>query len=155
MYSLRRNFSTIRQHLQELANNSAYPSEAFVMTFFITEKIIRRTLIHLIVTSGCCTGQALQIMDDVRGFKEIKETWKKYDPNKKSLPNILTNPNWEKLLNFAKDRNKLLHGVDHEGESYYKRQAQDMLSLLDVIRSAFQSEYNYAGWRGMKRRACK
>ena len=90
MYSLRWSYKKVRQRLDALPSR-ILPSEAYMLTVFMVEKILRRTLLQLIVSAGFTTEQALDISNNIRGLDAIKNNWVHFDPNNCPLAEIVDN----------------------------------------------------------------
>lgn len=151
MYSLRKPYKWVRERLDDLPSK-ILPSEAFVLTCFMVEKILRRTLLQLMVSAGFTTEQAIEVCRNIRGLDIIKKHWKYYDPNNRSLTDIIDNVDWEVIKAAAQMRNELVHGMSHKSQKRYKTEIPKLLDALDNVRRKFGDTYGYSGWRKFKNR---
>lgn len=152
MISLRRRYKTARARIEEL-KNSAPADEAFVMTVFFVEKIIRRTLLQLIIWKGMTHQDAMKVVKRLNGLWRVIDTWPCYDPSNRVLETIIGKTNIDIVTEAAKKRNALVHGSGNEGQKVYKRAIPPLIAALDDIKQKFESEYGFYGWRGLKDRA--
>jgi hypothetical protein len=88
VYSLRWRWQTVRKHLEGRSNN-IMPCEAFVLTVFTAEKVLRRTLLQAMVSAGFTTEVALSLMKRIQGIDAIKKNWELYDPKGRKLNDII------------------------------------------------------------------
>jgi hypothetical protein len=149
MISLRRTYRYARNRIDQL-QATAPPDEAFVLTMFFVEKIIRRTLLQLMIRSGQSKADAVDLMKKLKGIWAVKRAWRKYDPARRDLETVVGNADWSVIADSADKRNDLVHGSGNEGQRFYSGALPPLITTLDDIRSRFSAEYNYAGWQGMK-----
>jgi len=149
MISLKRSYKWARNRINEL-HASAPLDEAFVLTMFFIEKIVRRTLLQLMIRTGMTSTDAVGEMKKLYGIWAVKKAWRKYDPHKRDLESVIGTTNWEVLKDSATWRNDLVHGAGNEGQRFYKKALPPLVTTLDSIRNVFSSEYRYSGWKGMK-----
>lgn len=149
MISLRRTYKTARARIEEL-KNSAPADEAFVMTVFFVEKIMRRTLLQLIIRKGMSFQDAMKVVKNLNGIGRVIDTWPRYDPANRVLETVIGRTNVDTVKKAAQKRNSLVHGSDNEGQKVYKRAIPPLIGALDDIKQRFEAEYGFYGWRGLK-----
>lgn len=161
MISLKRNYKTARQMLNDL-QKTWYPGEAFAFSSFFIEKILRRTLLQLMILkgSGMTFEDAVQHMTKapktkLKGFWAIKNAWKNWDAAGRDLEIVIGSANWKTITDAAEKRNALVHGYGRLAENIYKKELPRLLSALDDVVRIFSAEYKYHGWNGMKDKAGK
>jgi hypothetical protein len=88
MYSLRRSFKWIKKRLGD-HKDSLEPSETFVLTVFMIEKLLRRCLLQLMISACFTRDEALELLHNIRGLQAIKKAWRFYDPASQGLPAVL------------------------------------------------------------------
>ncbi len=145
-------YKRARARLDEIQEWST-PAEAYVLAVFFTEKIIRRTLVQLVIWKGRTAGDAFETVKKLKGIWAVKKTWNKYDIKGRSLEVVIGNANWGVLKDAADYRNDLVHGSGHQAQKVYRKQLPPLLAALDDIKSKLSTEYGYSGWKGMKDRA--
>jgi len=148
MISLRRRYKTARARIEEL-KNSAPADEAFVMTVFFVEKIMRRTLLQLIIWKGMSFENAMKVVKRLNGLWHVIDAWPCYDPSNRVLERIIGQPNIDIVTKAAQKRNSLVHGSGNEGQKVYTRLLPLLVSALDDIKQKFEAEYGYYGWHGL------
>ena len=150
MISIKRRYKTARARLDGLLE-WAQPAEAFVLTTFFVEKILRRTIVQLMIRSGLTPPVAFETSNEkLRGLWRVRNTWKKYDPRKRSLEDIIGGDTWDTIKDAATLRNELIHGSGYQSENVYRANHLKLLQALDAMHTSFEAEYGYSGWRGMK-----
>lgn len=150
MISIKRKYVTARARLDALPQ-WAQPAEAFVLTTFFVEKILRRTLVQLMIRHGMTPAAAFETSNDkLSGLWKVRNAWKEYDPKKRQLEAVIGTDAWQTIKDAAKLRNELVHGSGYKAEKIYSQNHANLLKALDVVHSQFKSEYSYSGWRGMK-----
>lgn len=148
MISLKRRYKTARARIDDL-NKSSPPDEAFVLTVFFVEKLIRRTLLQLVIWKGMTFDDALKVVEGLTGLWKVRNAWPCYDPKNRILERVIGKPNCDIITDAAAKRNKLVHGSGNEGQRVYRRALPSVIAALDEIKQAFAAEYKYYGWRGM------
>lgn len=128
-----------------------YCSEALVATSFTAERLLRRTLIQLIVSAAFNSKDAFRIVGRLGGLQAVKDVWDLYDPKGRSLVQVIGNPTWELLRQSAKIRNEMVHGMRTHSQGICKRKARELLANLDGIKSHLKATYEFDGW-GMHRK---
>jgi hypothetical protein len=151
MYSIKWGYTKARSRLDEIAV-WALPSERFLLAMFMIEKLLRRTLVQIVISAGFATDEAFRIVGGLRGVETLKEHWKRYDPRSRTLVDVIGNDSWQVVHRSARKRNELVHGSGHEAELSYKRQLPKLLAALDEVQKALQATYGYSGWDRMKTR---
>jgi hypothetical protein len=151
MYPIKRTFKWVRNRLVSNQSN-LLPSESFVLTMFLVEKIIRRVFLQLIISAGYPTENAKEIVNNIRGLDALKNSWKLYDPQFRSLTDILPAATWQIIQESATLRNKLIHGAEHQSQKVYRQKGEELFDALGGIRTAFDNAYSYSGWKGLKLR---
>ena len=151
MYSIKSEYTTVRRRLDEI-EQWALPSERFVFSVFLMEKLLRRTLVQLVVSAGFTTEEAFRIVKEMSGVERVGQNWRRYDPHGRTLVAVIGNATWQIVQQSATRRNELVHGSDHRSELSYKRQMRRLLQALDGIKDSLDATYGYSGWRGMQTR---
>ena len=100
MISLRRRYKTARARIEEL-KNSAPADEAFVLTVFFVEKIMRRTLLQLIIWKGMSLEDAMKVVRRLNGLWRVIDAWPCYDPSNRVLQTIIGQTNFDTVTNAA------------------------------------------------------
>jgi hypothetical protein len=149
MISIKRTYNTARRRLDELPKRTT-PAETFVLTVFFIEKILRRTLVQLVILKGSPHADAFETVKTLRGLHAVRDTWKKYDAKKQTLESVIGADAWAQIKEAAKLRNELVHGSGYQAEKVYRKLNPALLKCLDSVVTAFTKEYGYAGWRGMR-----
>jgi len=149
MYPLKWTYTRARQRIQELPN-WATPAEAFVLTLFFVEKIIRRTLVQIVIRKGKTPAKAFKTVRRLLGIVKVKEAWSNYDQGGRALQAVIGAAHWQRIEKAAKLRNALVHGSGHQAQKVYGRELLHLRNTLDHIRNTFSNEYGYSGWKGMK-----
>ena len=151
MYSVQLGYKKARTRINRLLNNKHY-SEVFIVTVFTVEKTIRRTLHQLIISSGFSTEITKKILKDIRGLEAIKKNWSYYDPENKTIVDIIGNDNCTKITNYFKMRNKIIHGIHVYNLETCRESTIDLLSVLDDIKIRFKNNYDFDGWEKLSPR---
>lgn len=151
MYPLRTPYQKIRSRLKNLISDG-YPAEALVTSIFTAERLLRRTLIQMIISAGFTTENAFKIAGRLNGIQAIKDSWPLYDPRGRALVDILGNSNWQVIYDAAKMRNDMVHGSVTHGHAKCKRTALRVIETLDRIKERLFNVYGYHGWGGLKKR---
>lgn len=149
VYPLKWRYKRVRARLEAMSQ-WATPGEAYVLTVFFAEKLIRRTLVQLVIRNGTTPDDAFQATQELRGIWKVKKAWKKYDPEGRSLDGVIGEANWDVVKTAAKYRNALVHGSEHQAQKVYSRHRRKLLKTLDDIRNKFSAEYGYSGWKNMR-----
>ncbi len=119
------------------------------MTVFFVEKIMRRTLLQLIIWKGLSLEDAMKVVKRLNGLWRVIDAWPCYDPSNRVLQTIIGPNNIETVTKAAQKRNALVHGSGNEGQKVYKRLLPPLISALDDIKQKFEAEYGFYGWRGL------
>jgi len=119
---------------------------------FLVEKVIRRVLLQLIISAGYPTDNAKEILNNIRGLESLKNNWKLYDPEFRSLTSVVPSRTWQIIQESAGLRNELIHGAGHQSQKVYKQKGEELFDALRDIRTAFDNTYGYSGWKGLKLR---
>jgi hypothetical protein len=149
MISLRGRYKTAGARVEEL-RNSAPPDEAFVMTVFFVQKIIRRTLLQLVIWKGMTPPDAMKVVKRLSGLWRVIDAWPCYDPSNRVLETIIGKTNLNTVTEAAKKRNAFLPGSGNEGQKAYRKAIPPLIAALDNIKEKFEAEYGYYGWRGLR-----
>lgn len=147
--SIKRTYKTARARLDELCR-LLKPDEAFVLTVFFVEKILRRTLLQLVIRKGMTLKDASEVVEHLHGLWKVKNAWPCYDPKNRILETVIGKQNWEIIAGAAKKRNDLVHGSGNEGQRVYSKVLPPLKAAVDEIKQRFTAEYGYYGWRGLK-----
>ncbi len=145
MYPVRLGINKAKGRINRLIKNGHH-AEALLTSVFTFEKTIHRTLKQLIVSSGFRSKDAEKLLKQLQGFNKQKEVWPCFDPNGKSLPNIIGSNHWQHVNKAVKMRNNLVHGSRAYNLDLCKEMAENMLEVIEQTVSAFRAEYNYDGW---------
>ncbi len=119
---------------------------------FTVEKMLRRTLRQMIVSAGFTSKAAEKLINSATGLNALKERWFIYEPNHKSLVEIIGNSDWQQIDTLAKMRNKLIHGVRVYEIEECKKQAEKLLFILDNVKQKLDASYGYSGWERLSSR---
>ena len=152
MYPLKWTYKRARGRLDDIGE-WATAGEAYVLTVFLVEKTIRRTLVQLVLWNGAVPADAFATVELLKGIWKVKKAWQHYDPNNRSLEENVGNTNWDVVAAGAKYRNALVHGRKHQAQKVYSRHRKKLLTALDDITSRFSTEYGYSGWKKMRHSA--
>jgi hypothetical protein len=110
MYPVTLGYDEAKKRIQSLLRDG-YCSEALVTAVFTVEKMFRRTLRQIIVSAGFTSKAANDLIRSANGLTALKDRWSIYEPNHKTLVEIIGNKNWEQVKELSKIRNELIHGV--------------------------------------------
>ncbi len=144
MYPVTQGFEQVKQRIESLIINDFY-SEALVTSVFTIEKMLRRTLREIIVSAGFTSKNADKIIGN-SGLQSIKNQWLVYEPNGKTLVQILGNDIWNKIDTSSQIRNKLVHGIRSYDDSECKKYAENNIALISEVKHKLDEAYNYSGW---------
>ena len=145
MYPVTLGYDEAKKRIESLLRDG-YCSEALVTAVFTVEKMFRRTLRQIIVSAGFTSKAANDLIRSANGLTALKERWSIYEPNHKTLVEIIGNKDWEKVKELSKIRNELIHGVRVYEEEECKEKAEKLLSALDNIKQILDETYGYSGW---------
>lgn len=151
MYPVRLGFENAKRRINKLRKNGHY-AEALLTSVFTFEKIIHRTLKQLVVSSGFRSKDAEKLLRQVQGFKKQKDVWQCFDPENRSLPEIIGNAHWQHINKAVEMRNNLVHGKRAYSLDECRIVCGNILDLLDQTVSAFSSTYDYDGWPDVSKR---
>lgn len=150
MYPLRMPYRKVRSRLKNLVKDG-YCSEALVSAVFTTERLLRRTLVQLVVSAGFTSKDAFKIVQRLSGLAALKEAWNIYDPKGRTLVQIIGNPTWQLVREAAKIRNDMVHGMRTHSQGTCKRMARQLIETIDIMKDKLKSAYDFDGW-GMHRK---
>lgn len=119
------------------------------MTVFFVEKIMRRTLLQLIIWKGVSLKDAMKAVKRLNGIWRVIDAWPCYDPSSRVLQTIIGQTNVDTVTKAAQKRNALVHGSGNEGQRVYHKLLPPLISALDDIKQKFEAEYGFYGWRGL------
>jgi hypothetical protein len=145
MYPVTLGYDEAKKRIESLLRDG-YCSEALVTAVFTVEKMFRRTLRQIMVSAGFTSKAADKLIDSAKGLTALKEQWFIYEPNHKTLLELLGNHHWQQITDLAKMRNKLIHGVRTYEEEECKEKAEKLLFALDNIKQILEETYGYSGW---------
>ena len=146
VWRLTRSYRWVRNRIDEL-RGVLQPSEHFILVFGFVEKTIRRTFVHVCVSSGMTEEDA--VADSKKSdLMRLNSKWKRRAG--KSLRDTIGRDAWKALHYAAELRNELIHGRGHRDQRIYKKAVDDLLGNLDGMRSTFASKYGYSGWKSRK-----
>ena len=145
MYSVNDGYEIAERRIRRLLHEG-FNSEALVTAVFTVEKTLRRTLKELIVRAGFISSHAKKLSRGMRGLGTVKENWAFYDPQHRSLTELLPPIHWQTVQTAVQMRNDMVHG-----ERVYKTQqcidsAEAVLVAIKEFMRTFDREYNYSGW---------
>lgn len=145
MYPVTLGYDEAKKRIESLLRDG-YCSEALVTAVFTAEKMLRRTLRQIIVSAGFTSKSAEQLIIFAKGLTALKEQWLIYEPNQRSLVDVIGNQEWQQICTLAKMRNKLIHGIRVYEADYCKEQAEKFLFTLDAVKQKLEETYGYSGW---------
>lgn len=145
MYPVRLGIDKAKSRINRLFDNGHH-AEALLTSVFTFEKTIHRTLKQLIVSAGFRNKDADKLLKQFQGFNSQQKVWACFDPNGKTLPNIIGNNHWQHVSKAVKMRNNLVHGSQAYKLDLCREMTENMLMLIGQTVSAFRAEYNYDGW---------
>ncbi len=146
MYPVKLGYDVAIKRIKQLLRNG-HNAEALITSVFTVEKVLRRTLKELMVSAGFTSKAANTLLEQIRGFKNIKDVWSCFDPAGESLPTIVGNAHWQTISPSVTMRNKLVHGDRVYNLAECKAQAEKVLKSLEKIEKTFQPRYGYSGWK--------
>ena len=144
MYPPTLGFEQAKQRIKSLVDNGFY-SEALVTSAFTAEKMLRRTLRQIIVSAGFTSKHADELLSN-SGLQAMKKQWVVYEPNHKTLVQIVGNDIWQKIEKTSQMRNKLIHGVRTYKDEDCKKNVEDTLDAIFKIKQILDRRYGYSGW---------
>ena len=145
MYPVRLGIDKAISRIKRLIKNGHH-AEALLTSVFTFEKTIHRTLKQLIVSSGFRNADSDKLLKQLQGFNKQKEIWACFDPEGRSLPEIIGNNHWQHIGAAVTMRNNLVHGARAYKLEDCKRTAENILDLIDQTITSFNTEYGYDGW---------
>ncbi|OKH16866.1 hypothetical protein [[Limnothrix rosea] IAM M-220] len=145
MYPVIYGYQEATKKVEKLIEDEYYP-EALVVSMFIVEKTLRRTLKQLIVSAGFTSKYANIILRGLKGFASIKKAWELYDPAHAKLSNIIQPTDLKLFQDVATQRNKLIHGERTYDELVCRQQAENIMRALGRVKVTFDTRYGYSGW---------
>ena len=151
MYPVKLGYSGAKQRIQDLLSNGHH-AEALLTSVFTFEKIVHRTLRQLVVSAGFTSASTKILLGQVRGFGKQREVWQCFDPQQRTLVNVISSPHWQHINKAVEMRNKMVHGVRVYDLPSCQTQAQHIVCLLDDTVAAFQATYGYDGWSDVSKR---
>jgi hypothetical protein len=144
MYPPTLGFEQAKQRIKSLVDNGFY-SEALVTSAFTAEKMLRRTLRQIIVSAGFTSKHADDLLNS-SGLQAIKKQWAVYEPNHKTLIQVVGNDVWQKIEIASRMRNKLIHGVRTYKDEDCKKNVEITLDAILEIQKRLDRRYGYSGW---------
>lgn len=150
MYPLRMPYRKVRSRLKALVKDG-YCSEALVTSVFTAERLLRRTLVQLVVSAGFTSSDAFRIVQKMSGLVAVKESWSLYDPKGRTLVQVIGNPTWHVLRAAAKMRNDMVHGLRTYSYASCKRKARELIEVIDMLKDQLETTHEFDGW-GMHRK---
>jgi hypothetical protein len=145
MYPVTLGYDEAKKRIESLLRDG-YCSEALVTAVFTVEKMFRRTLRQMIVSAGFTSKAADQLINSANGLHALKKQWFIYEPNHRTLVEIIGNTTWQQIEALATMRNKLIHGVRVYEPEECKEKAENLIFLLDNIKQVLDEIYGYSGW---------
>ncbi len=150
MYPLSMPYRKVRSRLRRLIKDGYY-SEALVTAVFIAERLLRRTLVQLVVSAGFTSKDAFRVVQRLNGLVAVKDSWILYDPKGRTLVQVIGNPTWQMIREAAKIRNDLVHGMRTHSQGTCKRKARELIDGIDTLKDQLKATYDFDGW-GMHRK---
>jgi len=150
MYPLRMPYRKVRSRLKNLVKDG-YASEALVTSVFTAERLLRRTLVQLVVSAGFTSNDAFRIVQKMNGLMAVKKAWSLYDPKRRALVQVIGNHTWQQLQEAAKIRNDMVHGMRTHSQGTCKRRARELIDAIDTMKEQLKAAYEFDGW-GMHRK---
>jgi hypothetical protein len=150
MYPLRMPYRKVRSRLRNLVEDG-YASEALVTSVFTAERLLRRTLVQLVVSAGFTSNDAFRVVQKMNGLMAVKEAWSLYDPKSRTLVQVIGNATWQQLQEAAKIRNDMVHGMRTYSQGTCKRRVHELLAAIDTMKEQLKTAYEFDGW-GMHRK---
>lgn len=150
MYPLSMPYRKVRSRLKNLIKDG-YCSEALVTAVFTAERLLRRTLVQLVVSAGFTSKDAFRVVQRLSGLEAVKEAWNLYDPKGRTLVQIIGNTTWQLVREAAKIRNDMVHGMRTHSQGTCKRKARELIDTIDVMKDQLKTTYEFDGW-GMHRK---
>jgi len=149
MYPVKLGIEEAKSRINTLIKNGHH-AEALLTSIFTFEKTIHRTLKQLIISSGFINKDANKLLKRLQGFNSQKEIWSCFDPNGKTLPEIISSSQWQYIQPAIKMRNSLVHGSRTYNLDKCKEMTENILNLINDTINTFNDEYNYNGWKTIK-----
>ena len=157
MFSIKRRFTTVMTKIDGLIKLMEHPAEentrvdpsiVFLTIVFLIEKLIRRTLIHLVVSQGNTTELGEEFVRSKNGLDTLNGLWKRFDPNGLTLKLVIGDESYKEVKEALKLRNDLVHGSGHEFEGVYEDRIPKLLNVIKIVKREFTAKYRYFGWTG-------
>jgi hypothetical protein len=145
MYPVKLGYSIAKKRITKLIRNKHH-AEALLTSVFTLEKMVHRTLKQLIVSSGFRSKDAEKLLGQVRGFNKQRNIWSCFDPENRSLPDLIGNEHWQYIGKAVEMRNNLVHGKRAYSLEECDAVTRNILELLDHTVSVFNQNYGYDGW---------
>ena len=145
MYPVTLGYDEAKKRIESLLRDG-YCSEGLVTAVFTVEKMFRRTLRQIIVSAGFTSKAADKLIGSANGLNALKDRWIIYEPNHRSLVEIIGNKDWQQIDALATMRNRLIHGVRVYEPEECKEKAEQLLFTLDNIKQILDETYGYSGW---------
>jgi hypothetical protein len=145
MYPVRLGIKTAEKRIRALLKNGHH-AEALLTAVFTFEKTIHRTLKQLMVSSGLRSKDAEKLLENIQGFNRQKNIWACFDPQNRSLPELIDNKHWQHVNKAVKMRNNLVHGARAYNLDLCKNVTEEILALITHTIERFEAHYGYDGW---------
>jgi hypothetical protein len=149
MYPVRLGYDTAIKRINRLIHNGHH-AEALVTSMFTVEKTLRRTLRQIIVSAGFTSKSADKIISKINGMENLKEAWALYDPMQKKLTEIIEPKDWLIIKRISKMRNEMVHGIRVYELDTCKMETENLLQVLDRVKTKLDVVYGYSGWEKFK-----
>jgi len=145
MYPVSLGYEEAKKRINKLSKNGHY-AEALLTSVFTIEKTLRRTLKQLIVSTGFPSRLADKYVKGTGGITRISQNWIYFDPEHRSLNEIISNSNWQIIKHASKMRNNLVHGTRVYDVEKCEKEVRKIVALLDDLTARFEEEYEFNGW---------
>ena len=145
MYPVRLGHQIAYNRIQRLLD-SGCPAEALLATMFTIEKTFRRVLFQLMISAGFTNAQAKIIMSACQGFDKIANLWPVFDPNQKSVKELVAGNEWDAIIKIKQMRNNLVHGNKVYLLKDCREQVDATLPVLTKYLNTFNNIYGFNGW---------
>lgn len=151
MYPVSLGYEEAKRRILKLVENGHH-AESLVTTTFTVEKILRRTLKQLVISSGFTSSHADRIVGNFRGFDSLKSNWDLYDPHGEKLTSIISDRDWKTFKESSEMRNQLVHGLAVYNLEKCHEQTGKLMAAMDSLKTELDRRYGFSGWSKIKKR---
>lgn len=151
MYPIKWRFERVRKRLRALLEDEeVHPFEALLIAVSVSDKLMRRVLMHLMVLDGRSRKKALKIIQHCPGLTALEAKWPELDPEKQ-LADVIGQPDRDLLKEAYDMRSVLVHGEGDPGVRKSREYAALVVDAIDRIKGNFGQRYGFSGWKGLGR----